>query len=72
MVYTIPKMVKYLNDPCYAKKFKESDSCDRCWIKKSCEANHKSRVKKETLAKKNLPPKVREKKYKMTDKHRYW
>jgi hypothetical protein len=72
MAYKQPKIVKYVDDPCYAKKFKTLEDCVRCWIKKSCEANFKSRVKKEMLAKKNLPVKIREKKYKKTDKHRDW
>lgn len=72
MAYVKPKMVKNENDPCYGKSFKSHEECTLCWIKGSCESSHKSRVKKETLAKRNLPPKIREKKYKKTDKHRDW
>ena len=73
MVDDLPKMAKHANDPCYGQSFANvKDSCRRCWISKSCENNYKANVKKAKMGKKGKVVKVREKKYKKTDKHRDW
>lgn len=65
-----PKMVKYQNDECYGKKFKQIAQCNNCWISTSCGAVYKSDLKKKASA--NKPKKIREKKYKKTANHRDW
>jgi hypothetical protein len=70
--FILPKMVKYVNDPCYGLSFNPClDACLICWLKKSCENNTKALIKKQKMANnpKKKPP---EKSYKKTDKYREW
>jgi hypothetical protein len=69
---TGPKMVKYVNDPCYGKVFNSSNSCIYCYIKRSCESTYKSNLKKQKALKNPVKKKIIEKKYKKTDKYREW
>lgn len=39
----MPKMVKYADDPCFGKKYKEISDCEACWIKNACNIAFRNR-----------------------------
>ena len=37
-----PKMVKYIDDPCFGIEYDKLEQCDNCWVKKSCFVKYKN------------------------------
>ncbi len=39
------KFLKFVNDLCFGKKYKQIDQCENCWIKQSCLVSFRNKKK---------------------------